>query len=240
MKPSQPPPLIDPGAEESIAWRIRWGFYTSDEIVAAIAESITHEPSSGITLQTAKRAIRPVVVTEWQAQLEIQKSWPGESTVSDKLTRAFSSLERNHNILARMNFTCCQTCGVAEPSGDRDDHTRGYGFIHEQDTEHVVDGGDLCLTFGSFTKPDRKTRDVGGIIVRSLRRARLRVKWEMDPGKRTKVCCGEWRRGFQEDEEMKDVADDDFDSDCVRSGESESDPEPDTYLDLELDTETDT
>ncbi|KAH7176144.1 hypothetical protein EDB81DRAFT_596947, partial [Dactylonectria macrodidyma] len=181
-------------------WRVRSGFYTSDEIVTTIAELITDE-TLGITLRRAKRAVRLVVAAEWVAQLERQQAWPPEPTISDKLAKAFSSLERNRKILARMNLTCCQTCGVEEISGDRDDDSRGYVFFHEQDTEGVIAGGDLALAFGSFTKSEKKTRDVGDIIARSLRRAGLRVEWKQDTGRRIMVRCAEWRRRFEEDED---------------------------------------
>ncbi|KAM5353030.1 hypothetical protein ACJZ2D_017096 [Fusarium nematophilum] len=231
--------LLDVETKNSVIWRVRSGFYTCDEIVTTAAESITDE-TLGITSQRAKRAARLVVAAEWVAQLGRQQAWPPEPTISDKLAKAFSSLERNHKILARMNFTCCQTCGVEEISEDRDEDSRGYVFFHEQDTKCVISGRDLLLAFGSFTKSEKKTRDVGDIIVRSLRRAGLRVEWKQDTGSRIIVRCAEWRRRFEEGEDMEDVGDDDFDSDCMSGSESELEPEPDTDSDLDLGDALDT
>ncbi|KAL2802874.1 hypothetical protein BJX63DRAFT_425737 [Aspergillus granulosus] len=152
----------------SITWRVKSGFYTSDE-----------------TIETA-----------------------------------FSSLERNHSILARMNFTCCQTCGIDEISGDQDEDSRGYVFFHKQDTEGVtLNGEDLCLAFGSFKKSEKRNRAVGEVIVRSLKRGGLRVEWEGNMGRRITVHREEWRRRIGEDEEVEDVSDEDFNSEFLSSGE---------------------
>jgi Fe-S oxidoreductase len=134
-----------------------------------------------------------------------------------------------------MNFTCCATCGAEEISEDRDEDTRGYVFFHEQDLEGVaVGGGELSLVFGSFSKSDKRNRAVGEIIARSLRRAGVKVEWEGEAGKRIRVVCGEWRRRTGEEEEVEDVGDVDFDSECVSSGESESEMESDGIDDHEV------
>jgi hypothetical protein len=219
--------------KEAITWRVRSGFYTSDEIVNSTADWASRE--GDLTIQEAKRRVRRAVAIEWTAQLEKQQAWPDEPTVSDKLGKAFTSLERNHKILARINQMCCNTCGREEVAEDRDEDTRGYVFFHEQETESVVNGGDLHLAFGSFTKSEKKNRIVGDIIVRSLRWAGLSVEWTGDLRRKILVRCREWRRRFDGDEEIEDVNDDDFDTDCVSSGhDSESDQEPDTHSDLGL------
>ncbi|KAJ0423522.1 hypothetical protein BJY00DRAFT_310178 [Aspergillus carlsbadensis] len=231
----------DADIQRSISWRVRSGFYTPDEIVETVAESVFYNQSQGhgkphVTLSEIKRAIRPVLAHEWARQLERQQSWPrDELTISERIAKAFSSLERNHGILARMNFTCCTTCGIDEVSEDRDDDTCGYVFFHEQDMEGVaMNGGELSLVFGSFTRSERKNCAVGEVIVRSLRRAGVRVEWEGDAGKRIRVLCGEWRRRVPAEEDAEDIGDGDFDSECVSSGESESGTESDGVSDLEV------
>ncbi|KAL2837467.1 hypothetical protein BJY01DRAFT_251427 [Aspergillus pseudoustus] len=214
---------IDADARRFITWRVRSGFYTSDEIVDTVAQWIVDEQPE-TTLSQAKRAIRPIVGLEWAGQLERQQSWPRDQpTISDKLSKAFASLERNHGILARMNLACCQTCGIAEISGDSDEDTRGYVFFHAQDTETVaLEGGDLSLAFGSFTKSERRNRAIGDVTVKSLRRAGLSVEWDGDAAKRITVHCEQWRRRIGEDEEVQDVGDEDFDTECFSSDESDS------------------
>ncbi|KAL3491055.1 hypothetical protein BJX62DRAFT_205778 [Aspergillus germanicus] len=134
-----------------------------------------------------------------------------------------------------MNFTCCATCGVEEISEDRDEDTRGYVFFHEQDMEGVaMDGGELSLVFGSFTRSERKNRAVGEVIVRSLRRAGVKVEWDGEARKRIRVVCGEWRKRAGEDEEVEDVGDVDFDSECLSSRGSESEMGSDGVDDHEV------
>ena len=233
MESSDQEIIVDADARGSIAWHVRSGFYDSDEIVSSITELVMEETPNA-TEQYATRAVRSIVAAEWAAQQERQHSWPDEPTVSDKLQRAFNSLERNHKIVARMNFACCQTCGVAEISGESDeDDDKGYVFFHEQDTEGAVESGDLYLAFGSFTQSEKKNLSVGDTIVRSLRRAGLSVVWARNTKSRIMVRCGSWRRKFQEDEDIEDVQDDDFDLDSVSSNASESEVEPDTYSDLD-------
>ncbi|KAK3192872.1 hypothetical protein K4F52_001229 [Lecanicillium sp. MT-2017a] len=196
-----------------IRWRVQSGFYTADEIIHHFAE--------GMTLSEAKKKVRSVVADEWAMQLEAQQTWPPGPTVSDKVATAFDSLERNHKILARMNCACCNSCGIAELGEDRDSDTRGYVFFHEQTTESVMDDGDLYLAYGSFSKSVRRNREVGETIVRSLRRAGLRVEWSGDEGRKILVRCGEWRRRLDGDDELEDIRDDSFDSDCMSSSEEE-------------------
>lgn len=52
--------------------------------------------------------------------------------------------------MARQNFTCCQTCGLAEIDDEIEvvraegRPVRGYAFFHQQDTAGAVEGGSLC------------------------------------------------------------------------------------------------
>jgi hypothetical protein len=201
-----------------IRWRVQSGLYNADEIIHHFVEDLT---LTGMTLPEANKKVRSIVAEEWAAQLEAQQTWPLGPTVSDKVATAFDSLERNHKILARMNCGCCNTCGIAELREDNDDDTRGYVFFHEQATESVLDCGYLYLTFGSFSKSVRRNREVGGTIVRSLRRAGLRVEWSGDERGKILVRCGEWRRRLDDDDELEDILDDSFDSDCMSSSEEE-------------------
>lgn len=222
--------LLSESTQRSISWRVRSGFYTSDEIIDLVVDQASTEQN---TLRSkAKRIIRPFLAAEWSAQLERQQAWPPGDTISDKLTKAFECLERRHKIIARMNFTCCQTCGISEAFGEADeDDVTGYVFFHEQDTEYLVDGGVLSLRFGSFTKSKRKNERVGNIIVKSLRSAGLRASCGNDVG--ILVEFEEWRRRLCEDEEVEDVADDDFDSDFV----SESDGDMEEVIDDDFDSD---
>lgn len=70
---------------------------------------------------------------------------------SGNLKQAFAELAEQEGVLARSNFTCCGTCGVSEIVDERDDSRpwHGYIFYHQQDGEHVPDGG-TYINFGVF------------------------------------------------------------------------------------------
>ncbi|KFY13682.1 hypothetical protein V492_03099 [Pseudogymnoascus sp. VKM F-4246] len=207
--------------EYGIIWRVKSGFYTMDELVYQTSLSIDSNDTT-----VAHNKAREIIIPHWEKQLLAQQSWSAnERTVSDKLTQAFDSLERNHKILARMNFACCRTCAISELAGDCDeDETRGYVFFHEQITEGLVKGGNVDLYFGSFTRSERKNIDVGKRVVGSLRKAGLRVEWEGDPGQPIVVRCDEWRRRLQEDE---DYGDGDYDDGEWEEEEDEEEWEED-------------
>lgn len=216
---------------EAINWRVGSGFYTPDEIMTAMTDSVTDNDKIS-HYKEFKRKIRQATDTRWEAQLAEESTWPLQPTISHKLETAFRSLERNHKILARMNHTCCQTCGVGELEDDADDDVRGYVFFHQQDTESVVSGSGLKLAFGSFTKSDKKNQTIGEVIVRSLRRAGLSVEWDGNPKNRIGVACAQWRRRLPVDEELDDAFDDDFDSDCASSSGSSEDSQSDLEEDV--------
>lgn len=79
----------------------------------------------------------------------------------DRLAAAFGTLEQR-GVLARMSFTCCQTCGNDEigdertPAEPAEGSTYGFAewaftFFHQQDAERLVDpDATLYLGFGSF------------------------------------------------------------------------------------------
>lgn len=67
------------------------------------------------------------------------------------LDRAFADLE-SQRVLARKDWTCCGTCGVAEIGDDVDDISEwlGYVFFHTQDTDSLVESGSTYLNYGIF------------------------------------------------------------------------------------------
>ena len=57
-----------------------------------------------------------------------------------KLRKSFAEL-RKMGWIAKMNFTCCQSCGWAELEADHD-HDRGDNaiFFHNQDNANIAEG----------------------------------------------------------------------------------------------------
>jgi hypothetical protein len=129
-----------------------------------------------------------------------QQSWIAE-TDCDRLSEAFAELERS-GIVARHNFTCCQTCGhseisyeveAAEEAGNR---VRGYVFYHMQDTESAVRRGYLYLAYGALSGKENESESVAREIVETLMRNGLEPDW--NGSIRTRICIRDikwqWRR----------------------------------------------
>lgn len=96
--------------------------------------------------------------THSQALSIVQRVWAERSTELGgadgedshaALQGAFDQLEAA-GIVARMDFTCCQTCGHAEIGLEKEGgDPRGYTFFHHQDTQRIC-GGSVMLAFGAF------------------------------------------------------------------------------------------
>lgn len=182
-------------------WKVKSGFWRFRDIITDIADLIEDEDSE-ITAIDARAKAREIVNPLWQTQLRAQATWPeGEDTVSEKLECAFDTLEYDRKILARMNYTCCRTCGVAEIGGDRNEDAEGYVFFHEQGTEGLVSSGRVFLYFGAFTESKGENEAIGRAVVESLREEGLSVEWTGDLNTAIEVDCGEWRKHLDSDEE---------------------------------------
>ncbi|MDQ7027115.1 MAG: hypothetical protein Q9P01_21875 [Anaerolineae bacterium] len=128
---------------------------------------------------------------------EAQKTWTHE-TDCDKLDEVFAELDRQ-GIVARQNFTCCQTCGHTEIGYEIDDAmeyrvVRGYVFFHQQDTEHVIATDKLYLAYGSVDGKEEDSVDIGYEVLAALRRARLSVDWNGMIHKRICIQDIQWQR----------------------------------------------
>jgi hypothetical protein len=126
-----------------------------------------------------------LVPAEFAAHLEAQSMWP-ERTDSDKLTDAFRALDAA-GIVAREDFTCCQTCGLNDIDDEVVDpaSTRGYVFYHGQDAQSAADGGGLWLAYGLLE--EEPTPEIGEEIASALRAEGLEVDWDGSPEERIHV-----------------------------------------------------
>lgn len=125
-----------------------------------------------------------------------QQTWL-DVTDCDRLDEAFAELDRK-GIVARHNFTCCQTCGHAEISYELDETrqyrpVRGYVFYHQQDTESAVMGYGLYLAYGAVNSTEVDSVAIGWEIVDTLRDAGLSVTWNGTINKRIHVDIMDWR-----------------------------------------------
>jgi hypothetical protein len=167
--------------------RVAAGFEAEAEIVEGIIERFADEAEEDEVRPLATRATAEALA----AHLAAQAQWRAP-TDNDRLDRAFAALEAT-GIVARQNFTCCQTCGhgeIFDEFGGR--RVRGYVFYHMQDTEAAVAGLGLSLAYGAASKEEDPVA-IGHAIVDALRRERLSVEWDGSLERRISVAM-EWRR----------------------------------------------
>jgi hypothetical protein len=135
----------------------------------------------------------PLVGPAFAAHLEAQAGWP-ERTDNDRLTDAFRALDAA-GVVAREDFTCCQTCGINaiddEVTGELPAH--GYVFYHGYDTIEAVQGGGVWLAFGAMEADGPPDEEIGDQVVAALRAEGLEVEWDRSAGDRPHVQL-EWAR----------------------------------------------
>ncbi|MEO8827578.1 DUF6891 domain-containing protein [Lapillicoccus sp.] len=127
------------------------GFLTRIEVVEQVSELYE--------LDVNDRRASEVVAAVWDARRAEETTWTGESDY-DRLAAAFADLD-SQGIVARMNFTCCNTCGTTEiddertpveaPPGGYPFREWAYTFFHQQDAERLSeDRATLYLTYSAF------------------------------------------------------------------------------------------
>ena len=177
---------------ETVVRRVIEGFESRDEIIAGVVDELAQEYDA-VALRTAVVRLADL---ELAAQRERERLWT-EPTDCDRLDQAFAALEKN-GIIARQNYSDCQTCGVAQISEEMaklhqaGKPVRGYVFYHEQDTEGAADGG-LYLSYGAENGEGQDSVAVGRDIVRELDHHRLKTVWNGDLSERINVQL-DWRR----------------------------------------------
>jgi hypothetical protein len=180
--------MLDDDVSAFIETAVRSGFLARGEIMEAAME-ISEDTAAASTAEIARHVDEVAL-----ALAREQASWP-PVTDSDRLDAAFEDLGRR-GILARQDFTCCQSCGHAEIWDEAEDPSawRGYAFYHRQDTEAAVEGRGLYLGFGSAGARAAETASIGAEVVAALHAQGLAVDWDGDVRKRIGVGPFTWRR----------------------------------------------
>jgi len=106
------------------------------------------------------------------------------------ISKAFGKL-KNHNIVAKEAYTCCQNCGCVKISKYSDRYD-GYCFYHDQDFQCAKETGRLWLAYGNFETDDSEndneiSKQIGETIVKVLKSFNLKVEWNGDPSQRILV-----------------------------------------------------
>ncbi len=196
METNELPPDLRTSVLEFIRLRVAEGFLTEDEILERGLDTFADSPGCDFDALQALilRHTREAMI----AHREAQKHWPTE-TDCDRLDFAFYRLEEEAGIVARQNFTDCQTCGHYEIQGELQARQKqrpvvGYTFYHEQDTEHLVDDGTLYLAFGAVEAGEPAELAVAQRVVTVLREAGLTVTWNGSTKTRILVQDLDWKK----------------------------------------------
>ncbi|GGR02381.1 DUF6891 domain-containing protein [Streptomyces netropsis] len=189
-------PELREEAEEHAGVLVRGGFELPGEIAEAVSDYFYEDGGTPVSVAAARGIVGPL----WRERLAEQATWP-EVTDPDRVGTAFDALAER-GITARMNFTCCGNCGLAEIGAEAAEGDRGFVFFHYQDTERAVEGGALCLRYGvhhgtgegdgSGGKGD--TASIGREVAAALVEAGLGVVWDGDPGQAIEVDPLDWRK----------------------------------------------
>ncbi len=178
---------------EQVRRDVAAGFEEAGRIVESAVDAFEDQADRAFLEGHARRFAEE----ELAAHREEERGWPPQ-TDCDRLDAAFAALDRT-GVVARQNFTCCGTCGLAgidreiaaaEAGGVR---TRGYSFYHMQDTEAAVEGYGLCLHYGSCGEGEAADLAIGREVAAELKRHGLRPEWNGSLDRRIEVPM-DWKR----------------------------------------------
>jgi hypothetical protein len=179
--------------EEVISIDVTAGYESREEIIENAIDFLLGDYNPEWLEEEATRLTDSLL----EKHFEEQKTWLDE-TDCDRLDEAFAELDR-HGIVARQNFTCCQTCGHTEINSEiaktqNYRPVRGYVFFHWQDTETAVRNAYLYLAYGSISGKEGESALIAQEVVAALRRAGLEADW--NDSVRTRICIKdiEWKR----------------------------------------------
>lgn len=185
---------IQQSVQDHIELQVKVGYDSREQIIAS-AEVMFEDAIED--RQELRRLAARLTDSALAAHFSAQRTWSHE-TDCDKLDEAFAELDRN-GIVARQNWTCCQTCGhteIAYELGRTAVHrrVRGYVFFHQQDSEHVAHEDNLYLAYGSLNGGDDEAVAVAREVAATLRRYGLTIEWNGLIQKRICIRDIHWQR----------------------------------------------
>jgi hypothetical protein len=178
---------------EWVERKAREGFDSREEIIETVCEVVKDD--------YGREDLRPRVVRATDEALAAhyreQTAWE-RPTDCDRLDAAFAALEER-GIVARQNFTCCQSCGHAEIGDEIEEFEEhgtpvGYAFYHMQDTERAAETGTFYIAYGSVEDSPEDAIKVGHAIVEGLREQGLTVRWNGELSERICISGIDWRK----------------------------------------------
>ena len=156
--------------------RVAEGFDTRDEIVNTSIEVFEDTLPADVLRANVPKFADDAIAKHRAAQ----KTWVGK-TDCERLDEAFAALEAA-GIVARQNFSDCQTCGQAEigeeiEQASKKGAVRGFTFYHWQDTDGAIQTGKMYLTYGDVDGTPAGGVKIGKEVAKALRAAGLTVNW---------------------------------------------------------------
>lgn len=181
--------------EDHIRLEVKMGYASREEIIESVQDVFTEAVEDRQELRRQAVRLTDILLAE---HLAAQRTWD-HVTDCDKLDEVFAELDRM-GIVARQNWTCCQTCGhteIAYETGKTSVHrrVRGYVFFHHQDAEHVAAAGLLYLAYGSvLNRSDAEAVAVAHEVVAVLKQHGFTVEWNGMIHKRICITGIHWQR----------------------------------------------
>ncbi len=187
-------PELRAKAEAHIRDQVTLGFADENEIIEGTLDYFEGQDFDSDALEAhTVQATRAAIAAHCKAQ----QTWPAV-TDCDRLDAVFARLEAE-GIVARQNFTCCQTCGHAEiwdeiRATQKQQPVTGYVFYHAQDTESALYHGALYLAFGAVEKGKAATLTVAQRAAAVLREAGFTVEWNGSVKQRISLTGLDWKK----------------------------------------------
>ncbi|GAB5494444.1 MAG: hypothetical protein Phog2KO_46590 [Phototrophicaceae bacterium] len=172
---------------------VRAGYDTREEIIDSAIEFLMGDYDP----QWLEEQAIQLTDSALKAHFDEQKEWRF-ITDCDRLDEAFAELDR-HGIVARQDFTCCQTCGHSEINLPIEEtmqyrNVEGYVFFHWQDTESAVRSEYLYLAYGSVSGKESESKVIASKVVDALERAGLHADWNGSINSRICIHDIKWQR----------------------------------------------
>jgi hypothetical protein len=185
---------IHQSLDAHIRLEVKIGYANREDIIEAVVDVFRDDVDDRHELRRLAARLTESALSEHYTE---QRAWVDE-TDCDKLDEAFAELDRN-GIVARQNYTCCQTCGhteIAYELGKTSVHRRVYGYVffHRGDAESVTSEGDLYLAYGTLNQGDDEAVAVAHEVVAVLRKHGFTVEWNGRIQKRIGIKGIRWQR----------------------------------------------
>ena len=111
-------------------------------------------------------------------------SHPAYTKARDLIKNKLFPRLRKRGFIARMNFSCCASCGSYELTQEaKKRQISKVVFYHRQAEDHFKRDGKVYLMYFSMLDDDSETTTVGGIVTEIAKECGLKVEWDGSPSK---------------------------------------------------------